>query len=142
MTMSTIRPVIDRAHRALAHPVRAAILARLDERGEASPKELAAELEQTLETTSYHMRSLVRAGLVELARTSQRRGAVQHHYRTRSSETVAARLSLDARRATTFERDLRDLLARAAAAADGARASADGRTVELTVVVHRTDAQS
>jgi DNA-binding transcriptional ArsR family regulator len=56
------------------------LLCRLSER-EASPSELAAELGASLPTVSYHMRKLAELELIELVRTTPRRGATEHHYR-------------------------------------------------------------
>jgi DNA-binding transcriptional ArsR family regulator len=66
--------------KAFAHPLRMAILARLDE-AVLSPKELADELGSSLPIVSYHVRELERAGVIELVRTAPRRGALQHWYR-------------------------------------------------------------
>lgn len=66
--------------RVLSHPLRPRILAVLEGR-EASPKELAAELEASLGVVSYHVRILAASGLIELVSTRRRRGATQHYYR-------------------------------------------------------------
>jgi DNA-binding transcriptional ArsR family regulator len=55
--------------RALSHPIRHRVLVALNERV-ASPKELAAELGE-----------LAQLGCIELVSTTQRRGALEHHYR-------------------------------------------------------------
>lgn len=80
---------------ALGHPLRARILALLDE-GEASPKEIAGQLGEKLGNVSYHVRILARLGLIELVRETPRRGAVEHHYRAvpRPEEVVNVDLSL------------------------------------------------
>ncbi len=75
-----MRPL--RLLKAFAHPLRMAILARLDE-AVLSPKELASELGSSLPVVSYHVRELERAGMIELVRTAPRRGALQHWYRAR-----------------------------------------------------------
>jgi DNA-binding transcriptional ArsR family regulator len=67
--------------KALAHPLRWRILGIITDRGEASPLELAGELGQSLATVSHHTRVLRDLGCIELARTEQRRGAVEHYYR-------------------------------------------------------------
>lgn len=78
--------VIDpRVARAIAHPLRRELLKRLTER-EASPSELAAELDRPIPVVSYHVRKLAELDLVELVRTTPRRGATEHHYRA-SAET-------------------------------------------------------
>jgi len=66
--------------RALSHPIRHRVLLALNERV-ASPKELAAELGEPLGNVSYHTRVLAQLGCIELVSTTQRRGALEHHYR-------------------------------------------------------------
>jgi DNA-binding transcriptional ArsR family regulator len=65
--------------KALSHPLRAEILGVLEER-EASPVELARELDQPVSNVSYHVRTLAQLGLIKLIRETPRRGAVEHHY--------------------------------------------------------------
>jgi DNA-binding transcriptional ArsR family regulator len=82
------RPNVDaatRGSRALAHPIRARIVAVLGD-GELSPVELAKALDISLGVVSYHVRMLADAGVLELARTTSRRGAIQHHYRRARSD--------------------------------------------------------
>jgi DNA-binding transcriptional ArsR family regulator len=67
--------------RVLSHPLRPRILQILTLRGEASPNEIAAELDVPLGTLSYHTRLLRDAGWIELVREVPRRGAVEHFYR-------------------------------------------------------------
>jgi DNA-binding transcriptional ArsR family regulator len=67
--------------KALAHPLRWELLEVMTERGESSPVELARLLDQPLATVSHHMRVLRDLGCVELTRTEQRRGALEHYYR-------------------------------------------------------------
>jgi DNA-binding transcriptional ArsR family regulator len=74
------RPYDAKLAKALAHPLRAQILERL-EHHTASPSELADELAAPLGNVSYHVRILAEAGLIELVRTTRRRGATEHHYR-------------------------------------------------------------
>jgi DNA-binding transcriptional ArsR family regulator len=74
--------------KAFTHPLRVAILARLDEEV-LSPKELAREFKTSLPVVSYHVRELERLDLIELVRTAQRRGAIQHWYRARAGEPRA-----------------------------------------------------
>ena len=73
-------PIDRRLVKAMAHPLRHRILTRLNERV-ASPKELADEFCEPLGNVSYHMRILADLGCVELVRTEQRRGALEHYYR-------------------------------------------------------------
>jgi len=72
-----------RVVRALGHPTRVRILNVLRDRELASPVELSAELGIALGTVGYHVRLLESLGFIELARRTQRRGAVEHHYRAR-----------------------------------------------------------
>jgi DNA-binding transcriptional ArsR family regulator len=76
--------------KAFTHPLRVAILARLDDEV-LSPKELAAELGISLPVASYHVRELERLKMIELVRTAQRRGAVQHWYRAKPGAALAQR---------------------------------------------------
>jgi DNA-binding transcriptional ArsR family regulator len=68
--------------KALAHPMRVSILARLQER-RATPRELAGWLGASLGAVSYHVRTLHKLGLIELVATTQVRGAIAHHYRAK-----------------------------------------------------------
>jgi DNA-binding transcriptional ArsR family regulator len=79
--MSSSRSFDAKFVKALAHPLRWRILGIITDRGETSPIELAAELDQSLATVSHHTRVLRDLGCIELARTEQRRGAVEHYYR-------------------------------------------------------------
>lgn len=72
-----------RVVKALGHPTRVRILNILRERELASPVELSHELEIALGTVGYHVRRLETLGFIELATRTQRRGAVEHHYRAR-----------------------------------------------------------
>jgi hypothetical protein len=64
--------VDERLAKALSHPMRAHILAILNERV-ASPNEIAGIID--------HVRALHELGCIELVRTAQRRGAIEHYYR-------------------------------------------------------------
>jgi DNA-binding transcriptional ArsR family regulator len=66
--------------KALSHPLRMRILAVLDERV-ASPKAIALEIGASLGVVSYHVRTLLKLGLLELVDTQPRRGATEHFYR-------------------------------------------------------------
>jgi DNA-binding transcriptional ArsR family regulator len=85
-------PVDARVVKALGHPTRVHILNVLRDREMVSPVELSAELGIALGTVGYHVRRLEQLGFIELARRTQRRGAVEHHYRARQvlDEAVAA----------------------------------------------------
>lgn len=73
--------------KALAHPLRIAALAVLEERT-ASPSEIADELGASLGQVSYHVRTLARYGLVTLVETRPRRGALEHYYRAEQRPVI------------------------------------------------------
>lgn len=116
--------------RALAHPVRARILAELEKRP-ASPSQLADVVGESVGVVSYHVRVLTEAGLAELVGTVPKRGALQHFYAVRDHDTLGVTLLLDDARAEQLRRDLRDRV-------DAARRSAeeDPGEVAVTVVLH------
>lgn len=66
--------------KAYSHPIRIQVLNRLVD-GPASPKVLSDEFGAPLGNVSYHVRHLAKLGLIELASTRPRRGAVEHTYR-------------------------------------------------------------
>jgi DNA-binding transcriptional ArsR family regulator len=66
--------------RTLNHPLRVRILSVLNERT-SSPSDLSEELNASLSDTAYHVKQLLEAEQIELVRTAQRRGAVEHYYR-------------------------------------------------------------
>jgi DNA-binding transcriptional ArsR family regulator len=72
--------VDQRLVRAIGHPLRLRLLTIFNERV-ASPSDLAAELDEPIGNVSYHTRILARLGCVELVKTKQVRGAVEHYYR-------------------------------------------------------------
>src|SRR4051812_15076615 len=78
-----LKPITDiddpRYVKALAHPLRIRILALLADRS-ASPVQLSSQLDATLGTVAYHVRTLHSLGLVELVDTRQRRGAAGDHH--------------------------------------------------------------
>ena len=81
MTKTTVGAVVDqRIVKALGHPLRQRILQVLHERV-ASPNEIAQELEEPLGNVSYHVRILRENECIELVRTGQVRGAIEHFYR-------------------------------------------------------------
>jgi DNA-binding transcriptional ArsR family regulator len=87
MTAEPERLYDARLAKALSHPLRARILEQL-ERQTASPSDLAEQLAAPLGNVSYHVRILAEAGLIELVRTTRRRGATEHHYRAAASEPI------------------------------------------------------
>jgi DNA-binding transcriptional ArsR family regulator len=74
--------------KALAHPMRTRILGLLDERI-ASPRQLSDELDAPIQNVSYHVRELAKLGLIKLVRTTQRRGALEHHYTAAAAPRVS-----------------------------------------------------
>lgn len=96
----------DKIVKALAHPARREILRIFDE-GIASPKEIASQVNLPLPNVSYHVKILRDLGLIELKRTTPRRGAVEHHYVARE------RRSLSPRGAASLPSSARNSVARA-----------------------------
>lgn len=80
----------ERLARATAHPLRVSILEILGIDGgrTLSPSELSRELQIPLSNTNYHVTELAKAGLIELARQRQVRGATEHFYRLPVSAPV------------------------------------------------------
>jgi DNA-binding transcriptional ArsR family regulator len=68
-----------RLERALAHPVRARVLAIL-EAEIASPKDLADQLGAPLGVVAYHVRVLASLELIRLVEVVRRRGSLEHRY--------------------------------------------------------------
>jgi len=90
--------------KALRHPLRARILAILQET-EATPTQLAKWLEASVGTAAYHVRTLAALGLIELVGETRVRGAVAHHYRAlaepeRVAEEELGRSAADVRTAS------------------------------------------
>jgi DNA-binding transcriptional ArsR family regulator len=69
--------------RATAHPLRVSVLEILGIDGgrTLSPSDLSKELQIPLSNTNYHVTELANAGLIELVRERQVRGATEHFYR-------------------------------------------------------------
>jgi DNA-binding transcriptional ArsR family regulator len=80
MPRTTLDLVDPRIAKALSHPMRARILAILNERT-ASPNEISEMIDERLPNVSYHVRALLDLGCIELVDTAQRRGAIEHYYR-------------------------------------------------------------
>jgi DNA-binding transcriptional ArsR family regulator len=75
--------------KALSHPIRQQILQILN-REVASPNQIAQEIHESLGTVSYHVKTLVDLGAIELVRTQPVRGALEHFY------TATMRAEIDA----------------------------------------------
>lgn len=90
----------ERLARATAHPLRVSILEILGIDGgrTLSPSELCLELQIPLSNTNYHVTELHRAGLIELARERQVRGATEHFYRLPASTIAQANAPAEASR--------------------------------------------
>ena len=87
--MKAINHINDpRIVKGLAHPLRISILEVLMDR-EASPSQLAEELNAPLGNVSYHVRILDNLGLIKLTRKKPRRGAIEHYYRARGRARVS-----------------------------------------------------
>lgn len=101
--------------KALAHPLRAEILAEINLRV-MSPKDFAAEYGGSLSKTAYHFRVLEKFGCLEVVEEVKRRGAVEHRYRATGRGVLSdedwMRLPRVVRRGLTSS-GLRDFLGRA-----------------------------
>jgi DNA-binding transcriptional ArsR family regulator len=68
--------------KAFTHPLRGHVWVTLFERGEASPSDIASELDLKVDDVDYHFRELARRGLVKLIRMERgARGFEKHVYR-------------------------------------------------------------
>ena len=77
--------------KALAHPLRVRILETIERLGGvASPNQIATELGEPLGNVSYHIKTLLEYGWLELVKTEPRRGAVEHFY-SRSAHAESRR---------------------------------------------------
>lgn len=65
--------------KALSHPVRVEIMESLQGRV-ASPTELAREMDESLGVISYHAKTLVRCGCLELVHAEPRRGTLENFF--------------------------------------------------------------
>jgi DNA-binding transcriptional ArsR family regulator len=63
--------------KALSHPIRVEILEALQGRA-ASPTELSQDLDASLKVISYHAKTLIRCGCLELVGIEPRRGSLEH----------------------------------------------------------------
>jgi DNA-binding transcriptional ArsR family regulator len=77
--------------KAFTHPLRGHVWVTLFERGEASPSDIASELDLQADDVDYHFRELERRGLIRLLRTQRGlRGFEKHVY-----EPIAPALDFD-----------------------------------------------
>ena len=88
-TLATGPPEVDweALARSFVHPLRISILELLGIDGGRvlSPNEIRLELQVPLARANHHARALADAGLIELVRTQDVRGAVEHFYRVARS---------------------------------------------------------
>jgi hypothetical protein len=77
-----------RVTHAVSHPVRLDALSILFERM-ASPKEISRLLEVSLGTVSFHVNELLADDAIELVKTVQRRGAIEHYYRAKMRPEIS-----------------------------------------------------
>jgi DNA-binding transcriptional ArsR family regulator len=77
----------ERLYKALSHPLRFQILAKLNE-SPSSPSDLAAELGEKVGNVAYHVRTLLDLDTVELVKTEQVRGTLEHFYRATARPSV------------------------------------------------------
>jgi DNA-binding transcriptional ArsR family regulator len=74
--------IIDqRLVRAVSHPLRVEVLEALAAGPEMSPTQIAKNLDKKLGNVSYHVNVLKECQVIELVRTRQRRGALEHFFR-------------------------------------------------------------
>jgi DNA-binding transcriptional ArsR family regulator len=66
--------------KALSHPLRVEILETLRDRI-ASPTELSHEMDQRLGVISYHTKTLVKCGCLELVHAEARHGSIESYFR-------------------------------------------------------------
>jgi len=122
VTRASPREGLDpRIVKAISHPLRYQVLARIND-AEASPVEIARELDEPVGRVSHHVQALLEVGAIELVRTEPRRGAVEHFYRAAVpawfSDEDWARLPVSVRDAISAQ-NLRLVLDDLAAAAPG-----------------------
>lgn len=80
-TTAVRRQASENRLKAMAHPLRRAILRYLIEHGTRAPVEIAIGLGEELGDVSYHMRRLATFGMVETVREEKVRGTVKHYFR-------------------------------------------------------------
>jgi DNA-binding transcriptional ArsR family regulator len=95
--------------KATTHPLRVKILERLEIRM-ASPNELSKQLHAPLGNVSYHVKTLLELGTIELVKTEPRRGAVEHFYRSTNIVSPSGDLNLSPRERKTILRVIDDLV--------------------------------
>jgi DNA-binding transcriptional ArsR family regulator len=131
--------VVDRrVVQALGHPTRVQVLRILDRRAMASPVQLSDELSIPLGTMGYHVRRLEVLGMIELADTRQRRGAIEHFYRTADQRDETVERLETAVRAKTWDELDAAMQEVEAAARRGAFDGADAQLVQRIIRLDST----
>jgi DNA-binding transcriptional ArsR family regulator len=115
---------------ALGHRTRVYVLTILNE-GIYSPDEIARIIGEPTNNVSHHVRELLEAGSIEVAKTKQVRNTTQHYYRAvempyYSDEEMAA--MTPGQRQVTYGLIMQCMLAEAMAALWGGKMHADPRT--------------
>jgi DNA-binding transcriptional ArsR family regulator len=77
--------------KALGHPLRLAYLRALADQGRLSPSDYARQAGEPLGNVSYHVSALRKAGVLEVAETIPRRGAMEHRYSFTGPQAKAAK---------------------------------------------------
>jgi predicted ArsR family transcriptional regulator len=103
-TMPSVAVDWERLARATAHHLRISILEILGIDGGRvlSPNDLSHELQIPLSNTNYHVTELAKAGLIELVRLRQVRGATEHFYRLPLGTLQRAHAEADAEAGEVF----------------------------------------
>jgi DNA-binding transcriptional ArsR family regulator len=92
--------------RALDHEIRRTVLRILADSGEAmSPVVMARMMGVPLSSVSYHVNILKKCGMVEPAGLEQKRGAMEHFYKTLLKKNPVARALLESTRKVDDEKD-------------------------------------
>lgn len=123
-----------RLMKALSHPLRQRILVALNE-SESSPNEIAGKLGEPLGNVSYHVKVLESCDAIELARTAQVRGAIEHFYRATARPYIDnghwAEIPVSVRR-SLLDEGLQTIWDHTVAAAEGTGFDADRVHVSYT----------
>lgn len=81
--------------KALAHPIRVALIRELSMHDAVSPVQFARRYSMPLGNVSYHLAELRAASVVEEVRNRQRRGAIEHFYGLRGANSKAVTAVLE-----------------------------------------------
>lgn len=76
--------IADAIAKALGHKLRRKVVICLSVEGVDSPSTINKHLGERLGNVSYHIRTLLDLGMLELTDTTPRRGAIEHHYKLTS----------------------------------------------------------